>query len=859
MDIVIRELNSKISMSKVRGNETDMYLYQKIKMDYYLMLTLAAALDMRCHAEDAEKLTQTVISKLHEPTIGALIVTLSGEYNPEKKCYTNILHLDESLIKLFKEYGKERNAKFGHNNLDPVLAKEIGQICIKIEKEFQNLPQILQDDVSNFIRCIFCEDYAFHYVDKVDGSEVVVAVLDTAAPTWTKYPVNNLKARLYRQNEICAGDLFLYMQGYYVKVSPFIRYDQEKEMFQMLLDIESLPNKYKPEYYQFKMAYVFRKPHAEEETLYPFGEGLPREIAPFLKNHRKYAVLLNDFQQKELLEEQYYSSNISQDVQKQLDEFICGRVASKAVYGTGGVGKTSIIFMWIRKMLNNEDHILQKIKEEGSGFELKRIIFMSAKKELYLREANQDFQTFEKMESDISSYKDIINYVYREIKPNDTTASFERKERFLKDQLKNCLLIVDDFESLSTTDQEKVKNLKEKLDFRRVKLLLTTRNDTFEHIAVCHLDQEGCAKMTDHIFGEKDWRNSLTENELYQMTGGVPVIIWYAKSLYSMGNLNSKIIHDKFNGRDRKLDEYLFENFLQSFKKPFTKNIIRNVTQYYEQQSRLEISREILIFLCLSNIKDYRKEDEKEEYFRGLLELHYITIPDSEKIVDFSPLMTYIEKSSYREKPEELYQKDASAVLDHLNEKKYDSLSAVLEASKKLTKEPKIRVLERILHFSLSSDTVKETALLELFAEKADKLAIYEQYKQKFQSVPGLIQAFIAYITEEQSVLKNQELVYEFLHSVTVTMLSETPEQASQDVLDKIMQFIPEELLCLYRMREDEELKNSDLLKYSKKFTEEIAVALLPLLPKNKQKEAKESINQAISEINIWVNCEMIN
>ena len=73
------------------------------------------------------------------------------------------------------------------------------------------------------------------------------------------------------------------------------------------------------------------------------------------------------------------------------------------------------------------------------------------------------------------------------------------------------------------------------------------------------------------------------------------------------------------------------------------------------------------------------------------------------------------------------------------------------------------------------------------------------------------------------------------------------------------MQFIPEELLCLCHMRDDEELENPDLLNYSNKFIKDIAAVLLPLLPEDRQTEAKESINQAISEIKEWVDCEIIN
>jgi hypothetical protein len=153
--------------------------------------------------------------------------------------------------------------------------------------------------------------------------------------------------------------------------------------------------------------------------------------------------------------------------------------------------------------------------------------------------------------------------------------------------------------------------------------------------------------MADNVFGSNKWRDTLTAKEMHDMTDGIPLLIWYAKSLYSMGQLSSESIHNQFNGPDAKLSSYLYDNFIDSFKNPFTQNVIKNAKWYFMKKHRLNISKNTLMLLSMPEdmFKNYQKKDE-DEYFRIMREMHLMNICHNGRMVDFSPLLTYFEKSS---------------------------------------------------------------------------------------------------------------------------------------------------------------------------------------------------------------------
>ena len=83
MDYIIRELDNKIFEYDFERRPTDAACYSKIKMDYFLMLTIAVAWDMKNVLMDEAKKKQ-VMNYLQRPEMGKLIQLIDQGFSLHK-------------------------------------------------------------------------------------------------------------------------------------------------------------------------------------------------------------------------------------------------------------------------------------------------------------------------------------------------------------------------------------------------------------------------------------------------------------------------------------------------------------------------------------------------------------------------------------------------------------------------------------------------------------------------------------------------------------------------------------------------------------------------------------------------------
>ncbi|MCR4645856.1 MAG: ATP-binding protein [Oscillospiraceae bacterium] len=844
MDKIIRKLDSKVQENLILGQQTNAHLYQKLKMDYYLILTIAAGLDMR--SRDAQILNNDTILSFVRPETGKLLEFLKSQIRP-----------NAAISKLFNIYREDRNVYFGHTTLDPIVLQQAAQLWEKNEQNLKELPSFQDDEVSELLRRMYTEKCPFYYLHSFHNEEIIMVKIGNEEPEFTRSSKNAVKNCLYNKhnaNDLQEGDLFLYVGGWYIKLSPFIRYEPDKGKYQMFLDIETKKDATKGNNYiyatHFKMGDIFRRNADDDNGVYPYDPSpLPRELAPFMDCERRLLIDLNDFSQRDLMDQEYFVTGISQKIQKELDEFLYGRVAFAAVHGLGGVGKTSTIFMWINSLLKDKKRI-QKVKELGEGFELRRIIFLSAKKKLYQRSADENGDQFRDLVSDISSYEDIIQYVYEKSphSSDNRNVDFAAQERFFKERLKKTLVIIDDVESLSDEDRQKILKLKKQLDYRNVKLLLTTRVNFMESIEVEPLNVEECAVMADQIFATSDWRRSLTPDQLHAMTSGYPILIWFAKKLFNMGQLNADNIHKRLDGPDSQLAFYLYGELFQCFRDIFSRNVIRNAARYFDASDRMEISKDTLLLLSLEDVRNYQRDNEAD-LFRELSDLHLIILPENGQFVDFSPMRTFFEKTAIRDVPTESYQKSALGIIEHLDERNYSSLYSVIQAAAFLPDMQRIDILERITAFPAVEKHIKDLALADLFKLKneEEKMRLYEQNKPLFQSELILTRTIVEYITSNKEVLAREDLITDLLSGCTAIITAQDLT-GNIPVLFDLMEAYLEQV---FKDRVDS-LINSELTVKKVGLINDYATKLLPLLPDAEAAEQKGVLNRMIKDIQGW-------
>lgn len=795
MDSITRKLDDKIIEYEFAEKTTDIACFNKIKLDYFLMLTIAVAWDLKKKKMN-ERTINNITKCLHRPVTGRLIRIIESE-----------LALDKRIVKIFDTYKDERNYRFGHTTFDEHEASKLNAECKKCWESLMKLSPI-EDKESDLVRKLYQEENDFYYIASVKHNGDMLVKQFGNKNGSLKFSNLIIKANMAnKENDVKEGDLYIFIDGQYIKVSPFIQYNEKEELFLMLMDVETSPS------LAFKMAYVYRTQYANESGMYL--DNFPNELIQYYsaENTEKNSngLFLNHFSQYDLFEQEYFK-DVHLDVQDKLDSFISGNMSYGAVRGVGGVGKTSVVFMWINRMINNEKGILDKIRQK---FKIRRIIFLSAKTRIYSREINEDsLSNFYEIKSDVGDYYDIVEAVYSILQPQEKDITdFGIKENYIKNysvQSRAVLIIIDDYESLSQKSRDKVQILKDSLNPNAIKMLITTRFASKESkdIIVEKLSIEDCARMTDYIFESREWEKDLSKMEMHNLTGGLPLLIWYAKAFFVSRQLTSQQLKSRFKGPAEGLEGYLFDNFVQCFDDTFVKNFLMVVTRYYELHNSLQISKEIAILLCLAEPKEYKIEDE-EFYFRELVDLKLISINKSSNVINYSPLMTYMDKTTKRQEPKEEYQEDSLKVVINLDEENEKDLYAVIKAADSLENETACRILERVINFCQDDEAVKSLALSKIFSLADNKLLLYEENEHAFQNNMVLIDVLLDYLLKNKSALKvRYEIVRDFVKGISVFLKK---QDNVEHVSSMAVELITELLSQSFEEFDYEKIKKSEL------------------------------------------------
>lgn len=840
MDRITKELDDLIIQYDFEGRNTDVACYNKIKMDYYLILTIAVTWDIKYLSMSEDKIN-TVITCLQRPETGKLIKILNAG-----------LGLNKNIVDIFNLYKEGRNLRFGHTTFDKYEANNLNSECNHCYSELMKIG-VIDDFCSEVVRKLYQEENDFFYIASMkQNGEMLVKQFGNKNGIM-KISELQMKSRMInKQNDIREGDLFIMIDDTFIKVSPFITYSDKEHLFLMLMDIETSP-------LAFKMAYVYRTKYASDSVKYL--DEFPKElISYFPKENRKIGkngITLNRFSQYELFEQDYYPL-IHESIQKQLDDFIVGNMAYGAVRGVGGVGKTSAVFMWMNRVLNNEDGILDRIRER---FELKRIIFLSAKTKIYSRSINaENYSNFYDIKSDVSNYDEIVSCIYAAFHSQEKEGlPFEEKEEYIKNysnQAHAILVIIDDYESLPTKSREKIQKLKDSLNPNLIKFLITTRFTSKESkdIIVEQLNEMECTEMTNYIFGDEKWNGEISATEMHNLTNGLPLLIWYAKAYYQIGQLSSKKL--KFSGPAEGLGGYLYDNFVQCFEDEFTKNFLMMATRYYEIHNVLQISKKTAVFLSMKEPKEYKAENE-EFYFQELSDLKLIRVNQSTNAIDYSPLMTYMDKASKKQEPQNQYQEDNLKVLAHLDEEKYKDINAVIESVEYLENETKSRILFRIVEFAHFDEDIKMLALNRLFALSPEKINLYKNNITDFQSNTELVKSMFEYLLESKEDLsENYEMVRDFIYSISVHF---DDEDVQEHMVVRALSLTNKVLEMTLNARESDTITNPELVKRASLLREMAEKFIRKIQLTNEVKNVVEQINAVIEDISLYCSIDSLS
>ena len=267
MDRITKELDDLIIQYDFEGRNTDVACYNKIKMDYYLILTIAVTWDIKQLTMSDEKIN-TVITCLQRPETGKLIKILDAG-----------LGLNKKIVDIFNLYKEGRNLRFGHTTFDEYEANNLNFECENCYKALLEI-EALDDNCSEMVRKSYQEENEFFYISSMkQNGEILVKQFGNKNGIMKIMELEMKSRMINKQNDIRDGDLFIMIDDAFVKISPFISYSDKEQLFLMLMDIETTP-------LAFKMAYVYRTKYASDSVKYL--DEFPKELVDYFpKENRK--------------------------------------------------------------------------------------------------------------------------------------------------------------------------------------------------------------------------------------------------------------------------------------------------------------------------------------------------------------------------------------------------------------------------------------------------------------------------------------------------------------------------------------------------------------------------------------------
>lgn len=773
MDYIVHILEMKIKKCKDDSMKVNFY---RTLMEYNLRLLTAVLWEIRKKSESTSPgIYKKWMHSLTRGSDGNFVTILQEKYN-----HTTGMNAEPSILNVFSRFLKERNTLQGHNTVDFLMIENL----MEWENYYENLKTVSvseNDAYAQYQKSIFEGRNNLYYIRSVssDGTMASIAIFEpTGADNIEDIPINTMS--FFRNEYIQNGNLFILLNDSYFKLSPFIQYDEENENFMMFNGFDNGLIKY---------AYITRNSMEQCDFKY---SNIPTEfenIVPIsVKNDQRFEtnrdleIRINRFKQFQQYK-RTFCEDIPLDAIDQLTEFLKGNNCFGAVRGQGGIGKTSIVFLWIQKIMRNRGNLLIHIRER---FPLKQILFYSAKKKLYTNVG------FESTRSDVNSYEDIIERLYYDLPLSRNNNDIPREEvvrSYLSHNVdrEGVLIIIDDYESLDEISRNQLQNLKDIFAPSRTKLLITTRflSSESKDILISRLDIKGCTNMTDYIFGSENWRreDGISPEMMYHLTEGIPLRIWYAKSIYQQRRLTHQTM--KLPPNDE-IESYLFNNFIDCFqdskdndnpKKQFIRNFLQVLCRYTQAQgshSLTEISQFSSIFLSLENIKEY---DAESPYFQYLIELKLLEERKESKSLDFSQLLSYISWQNAQKIRTETISSEQEILLNltaYLDESQKQGCLAILNATNQLAPREREWILERLLKFNAVGEEDFSKVLLHIFQNKpdSDKLSIYQHYPKWFEQYSPLANCMLEYIQEcpDSQLKEHGEIIKNFLRNAQQTI-----------------------------------------------------------------------------------------
>ena len=679
----------------MRGLDTENNLltYCQSRLEFSLIYMLAYLWNKNLNKLDLP-VKEEVCSLVLKPTIGDIVslchkLDIDGEFKEKKQ-----------TRKALDMYPRLRNQMIGHGY---VYEDGLKDAIDKIDNLYN---QLLESD-----HPIFKNDVDFVYITEVDDN--IYRGINYKGDGMNFIPWSCPKDVVQLEVNCLYGS---YKLNNYFRLSPFIVIDN---FGSGLYSYNSIEEKLLGKYNKLLETGTTYLEWPEMVDLYIVNDGT--------KIKKANGTIQNIFTNN-------YTKYIDIGIKQKIFQFLTKDKSSvcATVWGHGGVGKTATVQSACDDLSNNISKIFDYI------------IFLSAKDRKY------NFYTgnIELIDDRVSSYEEIINSVNiivfgKESNNEVEIINFDGK----------LLLILDDYETFSREDQEKIGTLIQGLNINHHKVLITTRaaniklglevqtselseRDTIEFLLQV-LENENLGNKTEFLQLLKD---SDVREAIYAATNGRPLFIFqFAIIMAQKGLAYAKNI--KINKQQSAIN-FLYDR-IYDYLSSKAKDVFVVISLLVDANNLVNVIEKVQYVLNMEN--------DIDGFYSAVNELSKLMIlkfnDDEQKFFEVYSVEIYQIMTNYFEKRESSFKGRCISRLSQVNkDKKLDLEQSLLKSAdfNRVSKN-EIEVVDnykQILNRATSPIEVKLTAMLNLASylvidkgKKDEALNYFDEYSHLFKSI----------------------------------------------------------------------------------------------------------------------------
>lgn len=502
MDYISKKIGEKSELNVFTGNFRDAATQEQSRIEYILVLTLGYLWNKNISRVDDDSRTMCFQSVVR-PSIGSIlnlvrVLDVEGEIFGGKK------------LRIFKDginkYPNLRNESIGHGFSFEDGAEILYEKLCEIYKSIKGAgPVFLKSDMD--VISVFYSD-----------ESVSKGIRYKPTGEYSPCTISQSTAKLERNT------LYIYHDAEYHKISPFLKTDEVDEFYLFSYIDDKLASR--------AMFNQLIKTNRKYFTV----DGIIGSIMEIDERRVKASngTIINSF-------ENNYKKYIDTAIVKKLVQFLKENTSTvfSTVWGHGGVGKTASIQRVCEVLLS----------EERKYFDY--IAFVSAKD----RRFNYHTGIIEKISGNVDSYESVIRYINNIAFCNDSSDPSD-----IINFQGRLLVIIDDYETFTPSEKDKLLEFIKLLDIRHHKVVITTRsasNITGEEIEVKELSSSESLSFFDSVLENelsidteiyKKGRNSneLAES-IHHLTSGRPLFIFQSAIIYGESGSIETMLDSKIN------------------------------------------------------------------------------------------------------------------------------------------------------------------------------------------------------------------------------------------------------------------------------------------------------------------------